>query len=172
MAALTGNEDIFRRSVNQGHSAAWEGRWQEALEYYRRALEQFPDNAATINSLAFAHLQLGQQDKALDYYNQAARLTPDDPLPVEKIAQIYKESGKLHEAVSHSMRAAELHIKLRDTDKAINNWTRVTLVVPENIDAHTRLAHVYRNSAEFLKRLRSISLSLRSSNVKANRRKL
>jgi len=143
MAALTGNEDIFRRSVNQGHSAAWEGRWQEALEYYRRALEQFPDNAATINSLAFAHLQLGQQDKALDYYNQAARLTPDDPLPVEKIAQIYKESGKLHEAVSHSMRAAELHIKLRDTDKAINNWTRVTLVAPENIDAHTRLAHVY-----------------------------
>lgn len=143
MVTLEGNEDLFRRSVNQGHSAAWEGRWREAVEHYSRALEQFPDNAATINGLAFAYLQLGQQDKALDYYNQAAQLTPEDPLPVEKIAQIYKESGKLNEAVNYSMRAAELHLKLRDADKAINNWTRVTLMAPENMDVHAKLALVY-----------------------------
>jgi tetratricopeptide (TPR) repeat protein len=143
MVNIQGNEDLFRRSMNQGHSAAWENRWKEAVEHYSRALEQFPDNAPTINNLAFAHLQLGQQDQALNYYNRAMQLTPDDPLPVEKIAQIYKELGNLEEVVSYSLRAAELHLKLKDADKAINNWTRVTLMTPENIDAHAKLAFVY-----------------------------
>lgn len=145
MSALPvqGNEELFRRSMNQGHSAAWEGRWQEAVEHYSRALAEFPDNAPTLNSLALAQLELGKTDQALELYRRAARLTPDDPLPFEKIAQINKQSGHTKEAVDFSMQAAERHLKLRDAEKAINNWTRVTRLQPENIDAHAKLAAVY-----------------------------
>jgi len=140
---LQGNEDLFRRSMNQGHSAAWEGRWQEALEHYNRALAEFPDNAPTLNSLALAHLQLGNLDQALELYRRAADVTPEDPLPFEKIAQIHKQNGRIIEAVDFSMQAAERHLNLRDADKAIKNWTRVTRLRPENIDAHAKLAAVY-----------------------------
>jgi tetratricopeptide (TPR) repeat protein len=143
MVTLRGNEDIFRRSMNQGHSAAWEGRWQEAVEHYGRALDEFPDNPPTLNSLALAQLELGNLDQSLELYRRAARFSPEDPLPVEKTAQIYKQTGRMDEAVQYSMRAAELYLTLRDADKAINNWTRVIRIDPENIEAHGRLALVY-----------------------------
>lgn len=143
MVTPLGNEDLFRRSMNQGHSAAWEGRWQEAVEHYARALQEFPDNPPTLNSLALAHLELGNLDQALELYKRASRLSPEDPLPVEKIAEIYKTTGRKDEAVQFSMRAAELYLSLRDADKAINNWGRILRLDPDNIDAHGRLALVY-----------------------------
>lgn len=143
MVTLRGNEDLFRRSMNQGHSAAWEGRWQEAIEHYSRALEEFPENPPTMNSLALAHFETGNLEQSLELYKRAARLSPEDPLPVEKIALIHKQSGRVDEAVEYSMAAAELYLSLRDADKAINNWTRVIRLQPENIDAHARLALVY-----------------------------
>jgi tetratricopeptide (TPR) repeat protein len=143
MVSLHGNEELFRRSMNQGHSAAWEGRWQEAVEHYSRALAEFPDNAPTLNSLALAQFELGNMEQALDLYKRAARLSPEDPLPPEKTAQIFKQTGRVEESVKFSMQAADLHLRLRDADKAINNWTRVIRLQPENIDAHAKLAQVY-----------------------------
>jgi tetratricopeptide (TPR) repeat protein len=143
MVTLSGNEDLFRRSMNQGHSAAWEGRWQEAIVHYSRALEEFPDNSPTLNSLALAHFEMGNLDQALELYKRSARLSAEDPLPVEKIALIYKQTGQVDESVEFSMHAAELYLSLRDAEKAINNWTRVIRLQPENIDAHSRLALVY-----------------------------
>ena len=143
MVTLHGNEEVFRRSMNQGHSAAWDGRWQEAVEHYSRALQEFPDNSPTLNSLALAHFELGNLAQALELYKRAARLSPEDPLPVEKTALIYKQTGRTSEAVEYSMRAAELYHKLRDADKAINNWTRVIRLDPDNIDAHAQLAQLY-----------------------------
>ncbi len=143
MVTLRGNEDLFRRSMNQGHSAAWEGRWQEAVEHYSRALQEFPDNPPTLNSLALAHLELGNLEQALELYRRAARLSPEDPLPAEKTAEIYKQTGQKDEAIEYSNRAAELYLNQRDADKAINNWTRVVRLDPENIEAHKRLAQVY-----------------------------
>jgi tetratricopeptide (TPR) repeat protein len=143
MVALQGNEDLFRLSMNQGHSAAWEGRWQEAVEHYSRALQEFPDNPPTMNSLALAHLELNHLDQSLELYKRAARLAPEDPLPVEKTAEIYKQTGQLDESIEYSLRAAELYMALRDADKAINNWTRVIRLRPENVEAHEQLAVLY-----------------------------
>ena len=143
MVTLRGNEEMFRRSTNQGHSAAWEGSWQEAVEHYSRALQEFPDNSPTLNSLALAHFELGNLEQALELYKRAARLSPEDPLPLEKTALIHKQTGRIQEAVQYSMRAAELYHNLRDADKAINNWTRVTRLDADNIDAHARLAQAY-----------------------------
>ncbi|MEX1247522.1 MAG: tetratricopeptide repeat protein [Anaerolineales bacterium] len=143
MVPLRGNEDLFRRSMNQGHSAAWEGRWQEAVEHYDRALKEFPENPPTLNSLALAYFELGNLEQALDLYKHASRFSPEDPLPVEKTALIYKQTGRTEEAVRFSMRAAELYMGLRDADKAIKNWTRIIRLQAENIDAHAQLAQVY-----------------------------
>jgi tetratricopeptide (TPR) repeat protein len=143
MVTLRGNEDLFRRSMNQGHSAAWEGRWQEAVEHYSRALQEFPDNPPTLNSLALAHFELGNLEQALELYRRAARLSPEDPLPAEKTAEIYKQTGQKEESIEYSNRAAELYLNQRDADKAINNWMRIVRLDPENIEAHKRLAQVY-----------------------------
>jgi tetratricopeptide (TPR) repeat protein len=41
------------------------------------------------------------------------------------------------------MKAADLYLKLKDADKAIENWARITRLVPEHLKAHSRLAVVH-----------------------------
>ena len=143
MVLPSGNEDIYQRALNQGHSAAWEGRWQQAVDHYSRALKEFSENPHALNSLALAHYELNNLDQALELYQRASRFSPEDPIPIEKSAQIYKHNGQIEKAVSFSMKAADLYLNMRDADKAIHNWTRVVGLQPEKIDAHSRLAIVY-----------------------------
>jgi tetratricopeptide (TPR) repeat protein len=46
-------------------------------------------------------------------------------------------------AVERSMASAELYLQIKDVEKAIENWTRVTRLVPEHVKAHARLALVH-----------------------------
>lgn len=143
MVLPSGNKDLFQKALNQGHSAAWEGRWQQAVDHYSRALKEYPENPNALNSLALAHYELNNLDQALELYQRASRFSPEDPIPVEKSAQIYKQNGQLDKAVDFSMKAADLYLNMRDADKAIHNWTRVVGLQADHIDAHSRLAIVY-----------------------------
>ncbi|HEC62727.1 MAG TPA: tetratricopeptide repeat protein, partial [bacterium] len=87
--------------------------------------------------------ELKEYKKALDYYHQAAKLSLNDPLPLEKIAQLYEHLGNDEFAQNAALKAAEVFIKNREVNKAIENWARVTRINPENIRAHSRLALVY-----------------------------
>jgi len=140
---MSGREHIFHQAMNQGHSAAWDQSWERASGFYRQALDEFPDRPAALTSLGLALFELGDYDESLRCYMKAARLTPEDPVPVEKIAQLYEQIGIPERARAASLQAGELYLKNRDVTKAIENWTHVTHLQPENLAAHSRLAQVY-----------------------------
>lgn len=140
---MPGREDIFKKAMNDGHSAAWDQEWDKAVTAYRRALQEFPDQPKALNSLALALYQMNNVDEALQIYKSVARVSPDDPAPLEKIAQLSERTGDLKSAVEASMAAGDLYLKQRDTDKAIENWVRVTNLNPEHAVAHSRLAQVH-----------------------------
>lgn len=140
---MSGNQNKFDQLMNQGHSAAWDGDWDKAAEYYRLALQSRPDDPGALNSLGLALYQLCDYNNALAYYQRAARLAPNDPAPVEKISQIYERQGRIRNAVQAGMQAAELHLRARDVEKSIAGWIRVLGLDPENQTAHTRLALIY-----------------------------
>ena len=140
---MSGREDIFHKAMNDGHSAAWDQEWDKASAAYRRALQEFPDHPKALNSLGLALYQLGSFDEALRIYINVAKLSPDDPVPVEKVAQISERLGDLKTAVDAAMRAGDLFLQQRDTEKALENWVRVTNLNPENAIAHSRLAQVH-----------------------------
>ncbi len=81
---MAGREDLFNESMRLGHSAAWDLQWNRSIEFYRKALAEFPNNPNALNSLALALLETGQLDEALIAYQTAAKSTPDDPIPIEK----------------------------------------------------------------------------------------
>ena len=140
---MPGREDIFQKAMNDGHSAAWDQEWDKASAAYRRALQEFPDNPKALNSLGLALYQLNNMEEALQIYMNVAKLSPDDPVPVEKVAQISERLGDLKTAVDAAMRAGDLFLQQRDTEKALENWVRVTNINPENAIAHSRLAQVH-----------------------------
>ncbi len=137
---MPGREDIFQKSMNEGHSAAWDQEWGKAAAAYRKALQELPDNPKALNSLGLALFQQGNYEEALQIYKRAAQVSPQDPIPMEKLAQLLERTGHLKEAIDAAARAAELFLNQRDVDKAIENWVRVTMLDPDHVMAHSRLA--------------------------------
>lgn len=137
---MPGREDIFQKSMNEGHSAAWDQEWGKAAAAYRKALQEMPDNPKALNSLGLALFQQGDYEQALQIYKRAAQVSPDDPSPMEKLGQLLERTGHLKEAIDIAARAAELFLNQRDVDKAIENWVRVTMLDPDHVIAHSRLA--------------------------------
>ncbi len=129
--------------MNKGHSAAWDQEWEQAVHYYRAALEEFPEHAAALSNLGLALFELQEFDEALQVYKRVALINPDDPIPPEKMARIYERQGRLSEAIRAGMQAAELHLKARDVEKSIEGWQRVLSLNPEIFTAHSRLALIY-----------------------------
>jgi len=140
---MTGNHEAFQKAMSAGISAAWDQTWEQAAGFYRQALEEFPHHPQALVSLGLALLEMKDFEGALDTYQQAAEATPTDPVPAEKLAFLYERQGRLREAIAASLRAAELYLKGRDADKAIENWIHVLSLQPENLTIRTRLAMVY-----------------------------
>jgi tetratricopeptide (TPR) repeat protein len=141
--AMPNREDVYQRAMNEGHSAAWDQDWKKAAAAYRQALQEFPDQPRALNSLGLALYQLGEFEEALHIYQRVAALTPDDPVAFEKVAQLSERVGDLPAAVDAAMRAAELFLKQREVEKALENWAHVTALNPEHGLAHARLAMVH-----------------------------
>ena len=137
---MPGREDIFQKSMNEGHSAAWDQEWGKAAAAYRKALQEIPDNPKALNSLGLALFQQANYEEALQIYKRAAQVSAQDPSPMENLAQLLERTGHLKEAIEAAARAAELFLNQRDVDKAIENWVRVTMLDPDHVLAHSRLA--------------------------------
>ena len=140
---MSGREEVFQQAMNQGHSAAWDQMWDKAASFYIQALDEFPNHPKVLTSLGLAMYELQRYDESLQYYERAASFTNEDPLPHEKVAQLSERIGDIEAAAKASLQSAELYIKKREVEKAIENWSRVTRLNPDNLLAHSRLALVY-----------------------------
>ncbi|MEN8242699.1 MAG: tetratricopeptide repeat protein [Chloroflexota bacterium] len=143
MVEIQAREKKYQQAMNQGHSAAWDQKWEQAVMHYRTAVEALPEKSQAINNLGLAYFQLQKYGEAQACYEQAAKMLPGDPLPIERLAQIHERVGNISAAAEQSMNAADIYLKLKDADKAIENWARITRLVPEHLKAHSRLAVVH-----------------------------
>lgn len=140
---MAGNQDTFKKAMNAGHSAAWDQEWKKAAGYYSQALDEFPDNPMALSSLGLAFFEMQDYDKSLICYQHAAGMAPKDPVPQEKIARIYERTEKNDEAAQAFLKAADLHLNARDVEKAIDNWRKVLILLPDHLPTRQRLAAVY-----------------------------
>jgi tetratricopeptide (TPR) repeat protein len=145
---MAGNEAVFQKAMNEGHSAAWDQTWDRAVEAYQQALDEMPDNPKALNSLGLAQYQLQHYNDALKTYIRVAQVTPSDPIAFEKMAQIYERQGNLREAIQAAMQAAELYLKAREVEKSVENWLRVVQLNPENLTARSRLALIHEKTGQ------------------------
>jgi Tfp pilus assembly protein PilF len=61
---MPGREDVFQKSMNEGHSAAWDQEWSKAAGAYRKALQEMPDHPKALNSLGLALFQQANFEEA------------------------------------------------------------------------------------------------------------
>ena len=64
--------------LNAGVAAASEERWEDAVRFWKKALEQDPGSAAAHNNLAVACERRGELEEAGREYAAALRLDPEN----------------------------------------------------------------------------------------------
>ncbi len=143
---MTGNLETFNQSMNLGHSAAWDQKWGQAAEYYRQALDEFPDQPTALTSLGLALFEMREFEQALQMYVRAARALPTDPVPLEKIGRIYEILKKTPEAIQVYARLADLLLQVHDTEKSVDTWRRLLSMQPDHLTARTRLGIIYERT--------------------------
>ena len=117
---LSPNEsDLYNQ---MGYALQTEGRFDEAIKYYRQAIQIRPDYADAYSNLAVTLRKQGKLDKAVETYRQALIFEPNDAVLNFNLANALQQQGKLDEAVVHYRQV----VKLR----------------PRNADAHNNLANV------------------------------
>ena len=85
-----------------------QGKLDEAVACYRRALELKPDYAEAHNNLGNALKDQGKLDEAIACYRRALELKPDYAEAHNNLGNAFKDQGKLDEAVACYRRALEL----------------------------------------------------------------
>lgn len=140
---MTGDQEAFKKALDNGTTAAWESQWEKAEQYYREALQQFPDHPLALSNLGLALVQQGALEKALNIFQHLVRVSPDNASAYDRTSRILERMGKTDEAVRWAMQAAELCLKNRDIEKAIDIWQWVVSIDADLALAHTRLGMVY-----------------------------
>ncbi len=140
---MTGRQDLFDESMRLGHSAAWDLQWVRAIEFYRKALAEFPDHPTALTSLALALLETGELKESFATYRRASQVSPEDAIPVEKMADVQERLGQLKEALELREKASDLYIRERNVEKALDNWNHIARLQPENLATRSRLALTY-----------------------------
>jgi tetratricopeptide (TPR) repeat protein len=113
-AAVLANWPILSADMNRavsehnlGAALQGDGRYDEAIVHYRRAVAFRSDYAPAYNNLASSLRSKGQLREAIATYEQALRLQPDYPEAHYNLANALLADGRRDEAVAHFQRALE-----------------------------------------------------------------
>jgi len=85
------------------------GDYTEALRYYKKAIAQYPSNAATYSEMGTCYQQLKQYPQAIEAYKQAIAIEPDYTVAIGAIGGIYYLEGRYDDALG--MYEKEIEIK-------------------------------------------------------------
>ena len=96
-------------AFDAGLKLANEGKWEEAIVEYKKALEKDPDQAYIQANLADALAKTGKNDDALAAYQKALSLKPDDAALYTNLGVLLGKMGKNKESQDMFKKAASIN---------------------------------------------------------------
>ena len=102
---LARNPNAFMAHNNLGNIFLHDGRMDEALEQFQKALEIEPRDALAQNNLGAALRQKGQVDEAVTHYQRALEIEPRYALAQNNLGIVLFQKGQVDEAIAHFQKA-------------------------------------------------------------------
>jgi tetratricopeptide (TPR) repeat protein len=97
-----------RKFRNQGIEHYEGGRFEEAIEAFRKASRLKPDYAQAYNDLGMAYVGLNRRAEAIEQFRQAIHLNPQLSPAHYNLGTTYYKLGQLQEAIEQFRRAISL----------------------------------------------------------------
>ena len=153
--AVTENNYIIHS--NYGNALTEEGRYDEALLHFSRALRINPRYSKARNDIGRVFLKQGEIDEAIACFNEVLRLKPDYHKAHYNLGIALQKQGKLNQAIEKWKKAlhlkpdfpnANFNIGLALThqgnfDDAIKHFNEALRAEPDWPEAHYHLGGVY-----------------------------
>ena len=98
---------LFSTLAGDPQSPVYQRRLEWAIQYYQRAIQLSPRDAAAHNNLGDAFQRAGRFDEAIEEYRQAARLGPALAEPHYNLGNLLSAQGKLDEAIEEYRKALQ-----------------------------------------------------------------
>jgi len=140
---MAGDRALFDKTLSEGHSAAWEQNWEDAIRFYRQAVSEFPESPDGVSSLAFGTNGAWGLRGSVALLSESIGLKPDDPFAFANMAKILERIGKPREAFQNYLRGAELFLKEKLVDQCVESFQHGITLQPDNLNARVRLASIY-----------------------------
>jgi tetratricopeptide (TPR) repeat protein len=115
------NPEMYYR---KGNSLKNDGKLNEAIHQYQKALEIQPDFTPAMNDIGLIYVAKGEYDKAFSSYQKIIELKPDNYIAYYNVACIYAKQNKIEEAVDWLKKAVNRGFKdweYLKTDKDLEN---------------------------------------------------
>jgi tetratricopeptide (TPR) repeat protein len=152
-ALLTVGESLFARN-NLGNALALQGRFDEAIDQFQRALKIDPNDADAAYNLGNALAQQGKFEAAGAQLEQALKIKPDHAMAAYDLANVRARQGRLDEAIDQFQRAlksnpglarahynsGQIFLQEGRLDEAIRSYRLALGIDPAHIRAHYYLA--------------------------------
>jgi len=97
-------EDFY----NQGMELYADGKADEAIESYEKALTEDPKYGDALHALAMVYASEGRLDEAIEVGKRLIDATPDDELAYTSLSIFYQRKGMIAEAEEIGARARTL----------------------------------------------------------------
>ena len=153
---LARNPDSSLAHNNLGNFFLQNGRGDEAVEQFQKALEIEPRYALAHNNLGAAFYQLGQVDEAVTHYQKALEIEPRYAQAHNNLGIVLFQKGRVDEAIAHFQKAlaiqpnnAEIYNNfgnaLREkgeVDEALNCFQKAVAIAPDFAGAQENLGMI------------------------------
>ncbi len=130
-------------SYEAGLKAEREGQWQKALEIYRSAAKNEPENADLWKKIGDIEWSLGDAAKAADAYQKEADLSPRDAVLLARLSRAYAVANEPAYAFEPIRRAVELdpdNIEYLRALGQIANWNGRSDIAAESYGRIVKLS--------------------------------
>jgi|GEM_PF-3556307 len=155
--------DSYELYNKLGYASYYCGRFDEALNYFRKSLILNRDNVDTIVGIANVYMVLKQEPEARHYFEKVVEMEPGNSAPYMPLALIYNhrnmfaESKEMLKTVlknyprydSAYFLLAQDHEELKEIDSAIESYKKVTTLTPGYAKAYLGLARCYKLKAKY-----------------------
>jgi tetratricopeptide (TPR) repeat protein len=142
---------------NLGLIAARDGHTEEAIGFFRQALQSSPDHLVALENLGSAYRQLKQWDEARKAFERALEVTASDPEANYGLAMVFAQNEDTARALEHFQAALRsrpaypealnnlgiLYLRTQRRDEAVAQFEECIRLAPTFDQAYLNLARVY-----------------------------
>ncbi len=106
------NSSEKRPSFAKAVSLYTDGKFSEALDYYEKAVAEYPDFVHAKRGRARTLMQLGKDQKALEAFNEVLMLDPNSAVSFANRAILEDRMGAYEKAIEDYDKAIKMDLKL------------------------------------------------------------